>query len=273
MPDTPSYRRPLNSKQLDILRLLYRFRFVTSNLLTITLQLKDPSKTNQRLRILMDQEYIGRKYEPGYRLLGRHASYHLLPKGINALRELSETEGKMSATVLHSLHKDKSASDQFIERRLGVLGAYCHTVAHYNECARFFTQSELARYKYFPKPRPDAYIRLKVGDHEGQFFLEVLNDKLPFFRVIGRLKQYITYFEDGEWEVTNSEQPTVLLVCESPAILKRLLKVMPGIVEDEDAEEMKFYATTRDRIMSNATDRIWLSLTEPSEGLVSLLGT
>jgi hypothetical protein len=187
MPATPSYRRPLNSKQLDILRLLYRFRFVTSNLLTPTLKLKDPSKTNQRLRILTDQKYIGRRYKSEYRLLGKPASYHLLPDGIKALKQIPDN--KFSAAVLHNIRKDFDASDQFIDRQLGVLSTFCHLSAQYGVGLRFFTQSELRKYSYFPKPLPYAYIRLRMGDSEKQFFLEVINDSQPFFKAIGRIKR------------------------------------------------------------------------------------
>ena len=68
--------------------LLYRFRFATSHLLTQTLGIKDKSKMNQRLRVLAQQEYVGRNYTPEYRLQGKHASYFSLPKGIKALKQL-----------------------------------------------------------------------------------------------------------------------------------------------------------------------------------------
>lgn len=271
MPATPSYRRPLNSKQLDILRLIYRFRFVTSNLLTPTLKLKDPSKTNQRLRILTDQKYIGRRYKSEYRLLGKPASYHLLPEGIKALKQIPDN--KFSAAVLHNIRKDFDASDQFIDRQLGVLSTFCHLSAQYGVGLRFFTQSELRKYSYFPKPLPYAYIRLRMGDSEKQFFLEVINDSQPFFRAIGRIKQYITYAEDGDWEITKSELPTLLLVCESTNVQNRLLKIVPGIIEYEDADELRIYITTRAQIDAAPNDAIWLSLSEPSETPIALLDT
>lgn len=201
----PLYRRPLNQKQLDILKLLYRFRFATSDLLTQTLQLKDKNKTNQRLKILLEQEYIGRNYQPEHRLLHKHASYHLLTKGIKTLKQTSDT--KYDSAVLHNIHGDKTASNQFIEHSLGVFRIYCQLRARYGEHLRFFTKSQLTKFDYFPKLLPDAYIRLDADGTEMQFFLENLQDSRPFVTSVGRIKRYIEYSDGGEWGTTKSTLP------------------------------------------------------------------
>lgn len=264
----PHYRRPLNPKQLDILKLLYRFRFATSDLLTQTLQLKDKSKTNQRLKILLEQKYIGRNYEPEYRLLHKHASYHLLTNGINALKQSSAT--KYDPTVLHNIHGDKTASDQFIEHSLGVFRAYNQLRAQFGDSLRFFTKTQLTKFSYFPKPLPDAYIRLTIDGEEIEFFLELLQSSRPLVTSVGRINRYIAYSVEDKWEPGDSELPVILLVCENPTLQKRLAKVIPKLLKTDDADDLMVYAATQDQF-ANAKDKIWQSLREPTEELVSLL--
>ena len=77
MPITATIHYTINSKQLDLLRLLYRFRFATSQHLANSLKLK-PDTINQRFQILLDQEYISRHYDGTYKIHGRPAEYFLV---------------------------------------------------------------------------------------------------------------------------------------------------------------------------------------------------
>ncbi len=97
MDTEPPIHKPLNQKQLSLLDTLYRFRFATTELLTQTLGTSNKGKMNQRLKLLLDQEYIGRRYEKTYHLTGRHASYFLQAKGIKALKD--RPNSKYSSSV------------------------------------------------------------------------------------------------------------------------------------------------------------------------------
>jgi DNA-binding HxlR family transcriptional regulator len=232
-----------STKQLDILSLLYRFRFATSNNLTQALNSKRTNTINQRLKLLLQQDYIGRKYEPSYRLLGKHASYYLLPKGISALKQIPDN--KFDKTILHNIHKDKTASDQFIDYSLGIFSTYCQLKAKYGDSLHFFTKSQLAnKYDYFSEFLPSIYIRLDINGTEKDYFLEYLQTSKPYFTVIQRLKQYIEYASNGDWEAgTESDFPKILLVCDTPSLQNRLLKRAGSILNEAD-EELKFYTTT-----------------------------
>lgn len=231
MTSSSTHRKPLNSKQLAILRLLYRFRFATTELLTLALETKSKSKMNERLKILLEQEYIGRKYEPEYRLLRKHASYYLLPKGMNALKG---SDGNYDKAILHNIHKDKTASDQFIDHSLNVFKVYCDLKAKYEDRLRFFTKSQLTHFDYFPKPLPDAYIRLKDNDQERQYFLEMLQSTRPFFVSIRKVQKFVSYVDEDEWGVTDTDLPTVLLVCNDKTLQFRLEKYLTKLDDNED---------------------------------------
>src|SRR5476649_2263601 len=104
MPITSTTHYTLNPKQLDLLRLLYRFRFATSLHLANALHLK-PDTINQRLQILLDQEYIGRHYDGQYKIHGKPAEYFLVENGIKALKQY--VGDKCDNKVLHNFLHDK----------------------------------------------------------------------------------------------------------------------------------------------------------------------
>ena len=77
----PKVRKQLNELQSELLLVLYKFRFGTVELIA---QYQDQSVryTNVRLKILLEQDYIGRNYDSSYNIKGWKASYYLLPKEI-----------------------------------------------------------------------------------------------------------------------------------------------------------------------------------------------
>jgi hypothetical protein len=247
METTSLNHRSLNSKQLDILDLLYRFRFATNHLLAVTLNVKYAHKMNERLRVLIDQDYIGRNYGPDYHLRGQSASYYLLPKGINALKATGNE--KYAIQVLHNTYKDKNAKDRFISRCLTVFEIFTRLNDKHNNKLQFFTKSELYHYEDFPDPRPDAYFRLNEGNNETQYFLEVLDTTQPDFALKKRIKQFIEYAEGGDWEdATGTPLPTVVLVCESKTLTRRLQKYTQLQVEVSSEEELEIEITSKGEV-------------------------
>lgn len=198
---------------------------------------------NERLKILLDQKYVGRNFEPEYRLLRKHASYYLLPKGIEALKRMPDN--KFDEQALRNIRKDKTASDQFIEYNLGIFSLYCHLKSEFGDSLRFLTRSQLVnRYDYFSEFVPGVYLSIVTGDTEQDYFLEYLQGSKPFFTVIQRLKEYIEYADSGEWEAaTNSDFPAILLVCENQR-LKNLLMKRSGFALSEADDDLRFYTTT-----------------------------
>jgi Replication-relaxation len=231
----------LNLKQQSILNTLYRFRFGTTELLANALNVKTKNKMNERLKVLLDQEYIGRHYEPEYRLLRKHATYFLLPKGIRALRQYND---KTDNSVLHNTYKDKVASEQFISHCLAIFNAYCELKEKYGEDLRFFTKSQLTKYEYFPQPLPDAYIRIQKKDEKIQYFLVMLQSERPFFVSVRKIKHHITYYESGEWDDTGTASPTILLICDNETLKKRIDKQLLKFEDDIDTEELRFLVRT-----------------------------
>ena len=142
-------------KQLAVLRLLYKFRFGTADLLARALDLKDGRYSYTRLEALVKQEYIGKNYDSTYKLEGKPATYYLLPKAFVALKHQSKTDGReLSLKTLRNAYKDKEASEQFIAKKLAVFTIYDKLRATHGEQLGFWTKEQLNfdKYAYFPKP-------------------------------------------------------------------------------------------------------------------------
>lgn len=249
----PKWRKQLNDSQIEVLKLLYRFRFGTADMIAKSQGREDGSKEYARLRILLEQDYIGRKYEPEYRLQGRPASYFLRSKGVRVLGAIPG--GDFSETVLKSVEKDKKATDQFIAQNLAVYEAYNVLKSQYGQGLTFFTKSDQTRLYGLPEPFPDAYVQIKSDSGEMRhYFLDIHQETRPFYASTRRIKQYVDYVGSSAWTLDPVSQPTMLAVCDTPNLKKRL----HARINKEVKGEANFLLTTIEALKSVIDDgRIW----------------
>jgi len=95
------------------------------------------------------------------------------------------------------------------------------------------------------------------------YLLEVLDATLPRYRLRYRLKQYVTYLSDDEWESgDNDPPPIILLVCPKTTDLiyakRRTKKLLDDEWEDDDEDRPHIrFTTTRQLGTHGATAKIW----------------
>lgn len=248
--------RKLNDDQQAILKLLLKFRFITRQSITKLFTNSHPGMdVYRKLQVLEKRGLVAKRFDPGYRLLGKPAAYYLLPEGARKLHEDKKTEE--STIRIKSIYKDKTVSEQFIQECLDILGVYIAFRAH-SPNIKFFTKADLSHedYEYFPKPLPDAYVKLQDGKH---FFFQMHHAHQPFFVVTRAAKRYMEYFENGVWDDTGTDFPTILFVVDSPHIQKRLHKFISKNIEDID-----IYTALKSDVLSDGT-RIWCNADEPEK--------
>jgi len=218
-PYQPSHRKTLNKNQLSILYTLYKFRFGTTDLLRTT-QTKPITRQymNTRLRILCEQEYIGRRYDSSYKLQAKFAQYYLLPKGIVMLKQYPE---HFHAQVLRNIKRDEGASERFARHSINVFAIYAKLKDKYGEdvggSLYFYTKSYMVGEKAegFPKPLPDAFA--SFGDEH--YIIECFDDTMPQSAMKKRIEQLVENADSGDWILTKG-YPSVLLVCETVRLQK-----------------------------------------------------
>jgi len=120
MNTKPKYRRPLNPNQLNTLLFLFKFRFISSHLLSAAFGDKSRRTVHQSLQTLEEQGFVAKRYDSSYKLQGRQATYYLLPK---AVREL-KARYSFDESVLSPYPRNASLSESFINHHLDIVKAY-----------------------------------------------------------------------------------------------------------------------------------------------------
>lgn len=249
----PKYRRPLNLEQIQILELLYRFRFVSAALLKEYFAKPNPGmNVFRRLETLEQQGLIAKRYFDNYRLLHKPVAYYLSPEGA---RKLQINKPTLDVRV-NVVYKDKRVSEQFIQDCFDIFYIVLALRSH-NANLKFFTKSDLKHedYEYFPQPLPSAYIRL---GNDKQYFLHVHHATQPFFVATRAIKRYIDYFEGGTWDDTGTDFPVFLFVVDSSNSEKRLHKFV------DDKGDMTSYTTTNHDLL-NGDKRVWHAIGDLSK--------
>ena len=225
------HRTKLNSTQIDILRVLAKFRFGSNNLVAQYYGKKDRSFMVRRLSLLVDRGLIAERFDSSYRIKSKPAAYCLTPVGARELEKYQDSKVNIKAT-----YRDADASEDFIERCLSIFTIHNQLKAKYGDTLKFVAKADLADFDYFPKPLPDGYIRLENEDKKPQYFLDLIQSKDPFFVAVRKVRRYLTYADEATWEGTGTDLPTIILLCDSNALQKRLEKHIIAISDDIDSE-------------------------------------
>ncbi len=154
--EKPSSKKKLNPKQIEILLLLYKFRFANVESIAKYQQLSSAKYTYKRLTNLVEQGYIGRNYDSSYRLANKPASYFLKSKAIIFLKRYQPAN--LNPQVLNNIYKDKAASQHFIDHSMVILELYNKLNELYEPPIGFWSKTELYPYDFFPRPLPDGYL-------------------------------------------------------------------------------------------------------------------
>ncbi len=260
------HRRKLNDEQLEVLELLYKFRFGSNDLIAQYFGKKDRSFVFKRLKILLEQELIGKRFDSSYRIQGKPAAYYLLPGGARKLQEHRDSEDDQ--VNIKGIYKDKFVSETFIQHSLNIFASYNQLKAHYGNSIDFFTKSDLATYDHYPKPLPDAFLSLEAEGSTKHFFVEVQENSQPFFTAVRKVKKYIDYKESGDWAITETDFPTILFICESASLQKRLQKQIAKMLDKTLTDDLVFATATIEELRRLKDDAaVWRLASDPDEPL------
>ena len=243
------HRQTVNQGQLEVLKLLYDFRYITNDLLAVYFGKKDRSFVHKRMSILLERGLVGKRFDKSYRLRGKPGVYYLTPEGARLLQ--AETEEDIGLNI-KSIYKDKELSEQFIRYSLEIFTVYNRLRTQIGDKLHFYTRTFLKHedFEYFPQPLPNAYIVLKGYEDEKQFFLEILHDDQPWFVAVRKILQYVKYEEGGDWAEAGTNFPTILMVCESERLAKRVIKRIPKALADSwDEDNLEFAVTTKVQLL------------------------
>lgn len=251
--------KSLTKKRLELLLIIFRFRFVTSLDLSNYLgQSVKSGGSQRRLERLLELGYIKKRYNGNYKIQGRAAEYFLSPKAISVL---NKAYNNLSSAELHLVYSRVKASDRFVDRSIKVLQIHNKLKFIYGDNLNFVTKPQLnvEDYDYFPYPLPDAFFSLnnKV-DYRKYFFLEYFDDNVSIGIHGRKILNYMKYKEDGGWDDTDLEFPTVVIICQSQSMLSRAEKRI-RFYERQEESGIKFYLIDFDKLatIKSDTDNAW----------------
>lgn len=248
----------ITPKQLEILHLLYRFRFLNRHHIQSFLNHKDPKRINEWLKDLTSKQIIGRNYS---KKLGENiqpAIYYLSSKSHRILKE----QDNIDKRILKRVYRERLRSGRLIDHHLLLADIYFYLQSQAKESNQelhFFTKTDLTKHTYLPYQRPDAYIALKAGkDEVKRYFLEILDPDTPRFALRKKISDWCEYFDDNTWqETTQHHFPSILIVTSSESVKYFLNHHISQVLESE-MTEIDFYLSTVDAITaSEMRTNIW----------------
>jgi Mn-dependent DtxR family transcriptional regulator len=206
----PKLTYKLNDKQLNLLKLIYKFRFVTATQIADYKNLK-PYAINNAFKRLMERELIKRHYNSSYKLHGKSARYYLAPASLKLLRD----EHGLNREVLHARYKDHSISEPFMDHTIEVLQNFISIQNSQPKTFQIFTRYELQGIDHFPKLLPDLYLK-RHEDLEGtvlEYFIKIYSDSTLVWVIKKDIDSYLEHYEDEGW--TGEKYPTIILLVEN----------------------------------------------------------
>lgn len=237
----------ITPKQLEIVNLLYKYRFLNRIQLQKFLHHKDTKRINIWLKDLTQKNIVGRKYSPKLKENTKPAIYHLATKS----RKILLSQEKINPKLLKRVYSEKSRSQKLIDHSILLADIYFLVKDQADSDKRelqFVTKTDLTSHFYLPNDRPDAYIAISSKRKTSRYFLEIIDPETPRFILRKKILDYIEYFDESSWkEATGHPNPSVLLICPNLTIHAFLHKFINQDV-DEDDLNIQFYLTTKDII-------------------------
>lgn len=167
----PKYHKRLSKKQLELLHILYKFRFVSTDLVAMLLS-KDRSTIYEAFYVLEKQKIIHKFHDKTYRLRGRPAIYCLAKDGIRYLRQNTE----MKDATLRNYYKNPKMDEEYIDKCLNILILCLKLISIYGDSFDIYTKWQLNK-EAFPSPPPELWLKRK------QAFSDELDYVLDIFQV------------------------------------------------------------------------------------------
>lgn len=240
----------ITRKQLEILLLIYKFRFLDTKHFQTILGHKNPRRVQEWLKDLVEKKCLARIYER--KIFGENtkpAVYYLASNGRLILKDNKDCD----IQELDKVYKEKKRSKKFIDHSLSLADIYLFFLAQKdpNEELHFFTRSTLGKFDHFPDPRPDAYIAVKDTEKTKRYFMDCFDDYTPSFIMRKRVKYYLAYTESGSWEAkTESPLPPIFLIFPNEKAKSHIYWYCKSLLDKSFNDKALFYLATKSKILS-----------------------
>jgi hypothetical protein len=256
----------LSDGQVSVLKLLYRYRYGSIDLLRTSLKMKNNSGLYQKLEVLIKHKYVGKQYKKEYRLIGFPAAYFLLPKAYKLLSQQYDYD--IPETVVKASYRDNNRSDRFISHMLQIYTASTELARLYPGI-KFYSSREILGYESFPDNLPDGYLSLDTGNATRRYFLDIISEDTPRYVINKLVSDYHEFFLEDTWSSTGSDLPALLIIAEGGKSEKYLQKLLRSRQDVIDMTEPRFYTSTLKALKGSTkeSNNIWSEVSSPEDPL------
>lgn len=246
---TTGYRRPLTGIQIELLELVYTFRFVTVELTRNYFADTNPGMdVFRRLETLENQGLIAKGYVDNYHLLHKPVVYYLLPAGLRKLSERRDEDDERAFNV-KTIYRDGAMSEPFIQHCLAIFDLYNRLTARYGDTLEFLTKRDQAGLEKLPKHKPDIYAILGSGKNQKHYFIDLFDgDTHLDIEATKKAKRYLAYLQSGEWDILASPLPIIIFVCNTDEACRRVQKRSETTLRRTWLADLTLVTTTRQSI-------------------------
>jgi len=233
----------LSNKQLHTLKIVFKFRFVTSSLLA-EYRSVNKNSLNRMLQNLVNQNYLTKKYDNSYRIDRKGAQYTLAPKGITYLLKNTDLPKK----ALHAMYNVMTES--FIQHCLITFQLANYIKQTYPEEFSIYSATEIASDTDFPLPRPSLYLRRKkdVDTKPYEIFVELHHDNQPFL-IRKRFNKLLEHYDNDGWP--DASYPALLFVLASDRQAKTFLEYTESVFESTGIEDVRVFAISLESLLES----------------------
>lgn len=263
-------------KQQEILILLYRHRFLNRMQIQSFMGHRDKRRISAWLKDLREKHYVEWIYDPkDFAEKTKPAIYHIGINGVRWLKTLESDDGSEYLYLPEEIRKryrESTRSRTYIDRCL-LLADCCidmdknsadpangktytyQTEADYldpDSKYHFILEDELI-HPHLCYSKKETTPKSTITKH---YLLEVFDLNLPRYRMSKRLKDYVKYLEeeDYEWkeQMHTRRLPVILIVCPRTTDLiyakRRTRGLLANIWDDDERKAMHISFTTVDNV-------------------------
>lgn len=252
----------LTTKQSEILKLLYTYRYLTRPQLQTLLNHKDKRRIISWLKDLRDKQYIDWKYNADdFITKTQPAIYYLSLGGIRYLRNTRNYPN----IEFKKRYKDKDGTDAFIAHCLLIVDC-CLALQIKNDESRHYTWLLPSDYtadgqrsnhlEFLRVLKPHLFFTKREGKAVSHYVVEDFAGTLPRYQLRKRLSQYIDFLTN-EW---TSEEPTpiALFICPTKADLIYIKRRAKLLFQDMPDRPISLRVAAVDSVRaSGVTGHIW----------------
>jgi hypothetical protein len=274
----------ITKKQQEILTLLYKYRFLNRIQIQAFLNHKDKKTINLWLRDLKEKQYVEWIYSTHFAEKTKPAVYYISLNGVRWLKRQTRIDEDGDELYLYppeevrKRYREKDRSQAYIDRCLLLADCCVDFIVkgrsdpslHYAISTQTEYVDEDSEFNFLvdsdleSQLGPQLVIAKRKDKATTNFLLEAFDANLPRYRMSKRLKQYVKFLSEGDWEANRDDDDSlliVLLVCPRLTDLIYAKRRTRGLLKelwDDDRENVHIRFATADKVKGKgATAVIW----------------